>query len=177
MPKKCATPTIDRLMAKVAETGSGCWEFQGSKHSFGYGQIRDVWGGRLLSAHRVTYEFFRCEIPEGLFLDHLCRNPPCCNPWHLEPVTNGENVRRGVGPLTAGQWRAEYETSKTHCPYGHAYDERNTYFTGKGHRQCRKCKGRRQSEYMARKASQVPSIEAQIEDALEAPAKTEGAAA
>lgn len=153
MPKLIATPTIDRLMAKVIEAPSGCWEFQGSRHGFGYGQIRDVYGGRLLSAHRVAFEFFRVEIPEGLFLDHLCRNPPCCNPWHLEPVDNGENVRRGVGPLTAGRWRAEFESSKTYCPYGHAYDAANTYVTTRGARQCRACKVRRQAEYLARKAT------------------------
>lgn len=152
MPKKYATPTIDRLMARVVESGTGCWEFQGSRNRLGYGQIRDVWSGRLLQTHRYAYEFFRAEIPAGLVLDHLCRNPSCCNPWHLEPVSNGENIRRGVGPLTAGRWRAELESSKTHCPYGHAYDAANTYLTSKGHRQCRACKVRRQREYLARKS-------------------------
>lgn len=34
-------------------------------------------------------------VPEGLELDHTCKNPRCCNPDHLEPVTNQINVYRG----------------------------------------------------------------------------------
>ena len=51
-------------------------------------------------------------IPEGLTLDHLCQNPNCVNPTHLEPVTRGENTRRGLvsRPIV------------TVCPYGHLKD-------------------------------------------------------
>lgn len=49
---------------------------------------------RVTSAHRFAYELMRADIPEGLQIDHLCSNPPCVNPWHLEPVTVRENVRR-----------------------------------------------------------------------------------
>lgn len=46
------------------------------------------------TAHRWAYEFLVGEIPEGLTLDHLCRNKACVMPDHLEPVTQAENHRR-----------------------------------------------------------------------------------
>ena len=49
----------------------------------------------MVLAHRVYYERHVGPVPEGLELDHLCRNPGCVNPEHLEPVTHAENIRRG----------------------------------------------------------------------------------
>ncbi len=72
---------------------SGCWEWQRGKTTDGYGQT--TVDGKVRPAHRVIYERFKGSIPAGLFLDHLCRNPSCVNPDHLEPVTNAENIRRG----------------------------------------------------------------------------------
>lgn len=51
--------------------------------------------GRLTMAHRVFYEREHGSIPAGLVIDHLCCQPDCVRPSHLEPVTNGENIRRG----------------------------------------------------------------------------------
>lgn len=83
----------ERIMRYVIETPTGCWEWQGARDSNGYGQLNVR--NSILGAHRVAYETFVGPIPEGLHLDHLCVNPPCVNPDHLEPVTNAENVRRG----------------------------------------------------------------------------------
>lgn len=78
----------------VAPELGECWIWTGAQHAAGYG--KGLFGGRYESTHRYAYETLRVEIPEGLHLDHLCRVRACCNPWHLEPVTHAENVRRGL---------------------------------------------------------------------------------
>lgn len=87
----------ERLAGNIErEDENGCWIW-GSKSSGGYGviTIRDADGReRRPRAHRWVYEYMVGEIPEGLHLDHLCRNRICVNPWHLEPVTQRENNRR-----------------------------------------------------------------------------------
>ena len=80
-----------RIMNKVDETGSGCWTFTGSNDGRGYGQVHI--NGKTSRPHRFMYEYFCGPIPEGLEIDHLCRNTMCCNPWYLEPVTGAENKR------------------------------------------------------------------------------------
>lgn len=89
------TTIAGRIMAKVAISPTGCWEWTGA-NAHGYGHITIA--GRVLGTHRVMYEEKVGSIPDGLHLDHLCRNPPCCNPDHLEPVTALENIHRGTSP-------------------------------------------------------------------------------
>jgi HNH endonuclease len=83
-------------------------------------------------AHRVVYETLVGPIPDGLVIDHLCRNPRCVRPDHMEPVTNQVNVLRGIG-ITA------LRKQKTHCPAGHAYSLENTRYSKEGKRNCRTC--------------------------------------
>ncbi len=126
------TPLAERFWAKV-EKSDGCWTWTGANY-IGYGQISEGGrDGRLLKAHRVAYELLVGPIPDGLDLDHLCRNPSCVNPAHLEPVTHRENLRRGMG-LVGINARA------THCKNGHPFDEANTYHPRRGGRDCRRCK-------------------------------------
>lgn len=73
-----------------------CWMWQRGKFKNGYGATRTPGDRRKKYAHRVFYERAKGPIPEGLDLDHLCRNRACCNPDHLEPVTRQVNARRGM---------------------------------------------------------------------------------
>ncbi len=73
--------------------GTPCWIWQWKKTKKGYGGLRH--DGREVMAHRHYYEQHRGPIPPGMWIDHLCRVPSCVNPWHLEPVTPAENIRRG----------------------------------------------------------------------------------
>lgn len=88
-----------RFWSKVVKEGShGCWRWQGRLNHAGYGRFtvggrRDA---RWVMAHRFAYELLIGPIPEGLELDHLCRQRDCVNPGHMEPVTREENSRRGV---------------------------------------------------------------------------------
>ena len=122
-----------RLWSYVLVSHTGCWLWQASCTTNGYGKAS--FNGKQRPAHRVFYEQLVGAIPEGLDLDHLCRIRNCVNPDHLEPVTRSENLRRGE---VGGWWQAQ----KTHCPQGHPYDEANTCHSG-GKRHCRTCSRKR----------------------------------
>ena len=108
-----------KFWANVKKNGQGkCWIWLGGK-SCGYGHIS--LGNKVILAHRFAYELLREPIPEGMFIDHLCRNPSCVNPDHLEVVTNKENILRGINVMATN-------SKVTHCPQGHPYDLFNTYY-------------------------------------------------
>ena len=114
-----------RFWNKVAIHDSGCWNWVAG-HGNGYGSF---WiNGENRCAHALTYELVYPKPLKGFCLDHICRNRQCVNPQHLEVVTLGENVLRGIG-ITA------QNRSKTKCPNGHPYDMK--YGTGK--RGCKAC--------------------------------------
>ncbi len=135
---------MDRFWSKVNKDGpipdyaphlGPCWLWMGYITRYGYGSI--YWGSRpeRMPAHRFAYKLLIGPIPDGLVPDHLCRVRHCVNPQHLEAVTSGENVLRGIG---ASAMNARKEA----CKYGHTFDEANTYYPPSGGRQCRACNRR-----------------------------------
>lgn len=131
----------ERFWNKVTpEPNSGCWLWFGAAHEAGYGHR---WNGerqRYESCHRSTYEAVHGDVPDNLQIDHLCKTKSCCNPDHLEAVTAQENMRRsGHQDKAIAGYRA-YAAAITSCPYGHPYDDANTYVSPKGTRACRTCR-------------------------------------
>lgn len=122
---------FERLMSRVHFAPSGCWEWTGARMPSGYGRIG--WGSltdgtrETALAHRVSYTILRGPIPDGLQIDHLCRNRSCVRPDHLEPVTSATNNRRA-------------RAVATECPQGHPYAGENLYVDPRGNRQCKACR-------------------------------------
>lgn len=129
-------PAIDRFAEKIALTDSGCIEWIGGLNGVGYGQFYVGMDANPRTgkgyAHRWSYEHHVGPIPDGLHIDHLCRNRACVNPDHLEPVTRAENVLRGMG-------QSALNARKTHCPKGHPLNGANVRIGTKGERKCRAC--------------------------------------
>ena len=146
---------IERLLKKIdfGETDECCWQWIGTVRQDGYGAYKEYRYDKNRNrshkthyAHRLIYEIWAGPIPEGLCLDHLCRNRSCVNPMHLEPVTLEENIRRGEG--------VKHQARKTHCPKGHPYDEENTTRRN-GRRHCKACHRERQRIYVEKKKQEA----------------------
>jgi hypothetical protein len=150
---KPKVPFHVRLWPKVAQTGSvtECWEWLGAKNVSGYGcMARRTDTGKSTLAHRIVYEATIGEVPDGMDLDHLCCNPGCVNPWHLEVVTHAENMRRSEH---VGRARGAQQRAKTHCPWGHEYSGYNLVVNSKGSRCCRTCMAAQTRERRRRMAA------------------------
>jgi hypothetical protein len=114
----------------IPEPNSGCWLWLKTSPNKRYGALN--WHGRRRLAHVVAYELYVGPMPDGLVIDHRCRNTFCVNPDHLEPKTQLENTRLSA-PAT-----------KTHCSHGHPYADGveiylRTDGNGKQYRRCLTC--------------------------------------
>lgn len=134
-----------RFWAKVDKQPVGCWVWVGASNGHGYGKF--YLDGKVVGAHRVSYELARGPIPEGLVIDHLCRNRACVKPDHLEPVTTQVNIVRGIGPGLAKLQNID----QTYCKHGHELFGENLYVNPTtGHRYCRTCIKRWRREWFAK---------------------------
>jgi hypothetical protein len=148
-------PPEERFWRHVQPTPlPGCWFWTGSKMTrnvcrYGKFGIGSNYEGtrRLIAPHIFAYLFYVGPIPGDLELDHLCRNGECVNPWHLEPVTHQENMRR-AGPYSGWAQRSV-------CINGHPFEGNNLFMRdgthGRGCRECvrQKCRKYRQNKKQA----------------------------
>lgn len=138
---------LERIFSKIKVStthfyrGSPCWEWQAGISNAGYAKFK--YKGKTCGGHRIIYEFFVEIIPAELDSDHLCRNRPCVNPAHIEPVPEIVNLLRGES-LFAKNAR------KTHCIKGHPFSGDNLHIRKNGGRHCRKCEAIRSLAFQRR---------------------------
>lgn len=145
---------VERRFWARAERHSGVWwngteccRWQGVLDRKGYGRFTPS-GQNATGAHRYSYILAHGAIPEGMHIDHLCRNHWCVNPQHLEAVTPRINILRGES-LAARIHRSG------HCKWGHEMTPENTYVppSAPTTRMCRACTRRRHQERRARRGA------------------------
>lgn len=114
-----------------------CLVWRGAHTPDGYGRIAvGVAAGQTERVHKRAWEQVNGPVPVGLVLDHLCRNRACWNVGHLEAVTVGTNIRRGL----TGEVARQRQLQKTHCRAGHPFTPENTYRPPSSNkRMCRTC--------------------------------------
>lgn len=134
-------PSTEAIWSRVDRSGgpAACWTWGGRITARGYSVVS--FQDKEQKVHRFTYEALVGPIPKGLVLDHLCRNRACVNPAHMEPVTDRENILRGVS-------FAAINARKTHCKRGHLLQEPRY-----GDRDCYTCHLARQRVYAAKRAA------------------------
>lgn len=159
----------DYLISRIEISDTGCWEWQLSLGSHGYGNA--FWNGKVETAHRLSWLAYYDEPKPNSHIHHTCRNRPCINPNHLEELSSSDHPRehftkykdllcdkghqgkrmpagRFYCPTCAKERRPKKERElATHCKRGHEFTPENTQIPPSGRRHCRKCKQIRKKQY------------------------------
>lgn len=131
------------LSRVIIDTVGWCWHWPQKTSINGYKSARFGKGrSNVMLVHRASYMAFVGPIPDGMVIDHLCRNRACCNPDHLEAVEFAENIRRGA------------RSGVERCKYGHQYTSDNLIYQKSGNgkkptKMCRTCRNERFRKYRA----------------------------
>lgn len=132
---------LQKFWSKVDRRGDGeCWLWRGAKNGNATHKYGDFYvGGKSYRAHRIAYALSGHSISTDQVIDHLCRQPLCVNPAHLEAVTSQQNTLRG-------------KSYPTFCKNGHPFAGGNVHWRGTGQqRACRQCGAERTARYKAKK--------------------------
>lgn len=116
--------TVEEKLLNFREIKDGCWLWTRATSDTGYGSLR--LDGTTHNVHKLAYELWVGPVPAELQLDHLCRVRRCFNPAHLEPVTQEENLLRGVA-------------AKVTCKRGHPRTPENLSVRSSGRLRCKLC--------------------------------------
>ncbi len=106
MPPKYTPEKATNLFWKrvnILSDSDACWEWQARLDKYGYGETSFC--GARIKAHRLAYKLTYGDIPDGKLIMHSCDNPACCNPKHLTPGTNLQNIedRERKGRTSKGE--------------------------------------------------------------------------
>lgn len=138
-----------RFADKISVTQCGewlCWLWTACKDKDGYGSYQ-LNTHKKAKPHRYAYEMLVRKLGR-LHAHHRCPNKHCCNPDHIQPITNSRHSKiSGVAAIN---------TAKTHCKYGHPFDKANTHYDWDGHRGCRICRRRLVAESKIRVRNRPP---------------------
>ena len=117
---------IPQRFARQINKTDTCWLWTGHINNVGYGRYNGK-GFPSHYVHRAMFYWTNGYLPEPPnVVGHTCDVRNCLNPEHLIEQSQSENVK-------------QYMDRITHCPKGHEYDEKNTYFRKSGARKCRSC--------------------------------------
>jgi hypothetical protein len=110
--------TPESFWARVdRDTKGGCWEWQGSVNSTGYGTVG--WHGTNYTAHRVAAWLLGLvstpKAPlnsrEPTHVLHKCDNRRCCNPDHFFLGTFTDNMKDAYTKRRKTQPRGQYHAN------------------------------------------------------------------
>lgn len=136
-PTESSPAGLELFRSLYVEDDQGCWNWIGPLVPAGYGRFNYL--GQAHLAHRWAYEMLIRPIPEGLVVDHLCRNRQCCRPAHLDIVDTRTNLARGMSPTFIA-------VRTNRCKRDHELTEDNVYRRPGNPKQrfCRECQRIRQ---------------------------------